>query len=109
MNTPDAHKLVERVRWEESEAFNEIVRLFHPPLFRLARRLLRNPEDAREAVQEAFLAAHQGIGTFEEGASPRTWLLSIAFTKAVHRSKKETREHGRISGDLAAPKQPANR
>ncbi len=108
MNTADGHKLVERVQRGEAEAFNEIVRLFHPPLFRLARRLLRNPEDAQEAVQEAFLAAYQGMGAFEGRASLRTWLLSITFNKAVDRIKKETREHWYISGDLAAPEAPEN-
>src|SRR5215510_16126279 len=44
--------------------------------FRLARWLTRDPHDAEDVVQEAYLRAFRYFGSFS-GADPRTWLLSI--------------------------------
>jgi len=79
---------VDRLRAGEHDAFNELVRRFHGPVFRLALRLLRNRDDAQEAAQESFLAAYQAIADYEARASLQTWLLSIAYRKAVDRLRR---------------------
>jgi len=92
--------LVERLRARDAEAFNELVRLFHGSVYRLAFRLLRHADDAQEAAQDTFLAAYQGIAGFQERAGVRTWLLSIAYRKAVDRLKRRTEESHVASGML---------
>jgi RNA polymerase sigma-70 factor (ECF subfamily) len=103
MTEIDPQELVERVRRGEPEAFNEIVRLYHASLFRLANRVLRNRDDAQEVVQEAFLAAYQGLDRFAGRSNLRTWLLSITFNKSVDRIKRTTRDKWYISGELEKP------
>jgi len=48
-------------------------------LLAVARRYVRNEEDARDAVQEAFIAAFRAVGRFEGGSSLSTWLHRIAI------------------------------
>ena len=52
-------------------------------LMRLALRRLRNPAQAEDAVQEALIAALEGIGSFSAGSSPGTWMTGILKHKIV--------------------------
>jgi len=61
---------------ERAEAFEKAVLPHLPAAFRLARWLARNPHDAEDVLQEAYLRAFRYFGTFS-GAEPRTWLLAI--------------------------------
>ncbi len=100
MTDIDPKVLAERVLSGDASAFNEIVRLYHPALFRLANRLLRNADDAQEVVQESFLAAYEGMAKFKGQSQLRTWLMSITYNKAVDRLKKVIRDNWYIAGDL---------
>jgi RNA polymerase sigma-70 factor (ECF subfamily) len=91
---------LERLRAQDHEAFNTLVRLHHAAVFRLAQRLLRNADDAQEVAQECFLAAYEGIGRFQQRASVKTWLLSIAYRKAVDRLQRRSQEGHLVSGAL---------
>lgn len=51
---------------------------YHGVVYRRCRALLRDDDDAAEAVQEVFVAALKGFGRFRLHASPLTWLYSIA-------------------------------
>lgn len=51
---------------------------YHGVVFRRCLALLRNEDDAAEAVQEVFVAAIAGLGRFRLRASPLTWLYAIA-------------------------------
>lgn len=88
--TPD--NLIVRLRDREHEAFNEMVRLCHAPVFRLAQRLLQNVDDAQEVAQETFLAAYEGIEGFQGRSQIKTWLLAIAYRKTMDRLKKRIQE-----------------
>lgn len=88
--TPE--NLIVALRDREHEAFNELVRLCHSSVFRLAQRLLQNVDDAQEVSQETFLAAYEGIEGFQERSKIKTWLLAIAYRKAMDRLKKRIHE-----------------
>ncbi|MCZ6646698.1 MAG: sigma-70 family RNA polymerase sigma factor, partial [SAR324 cluster bacterium] len=100
MTEADPKVLTARVINGDKSAFDELVRLYHPALFRLANRLMRNLDDAQEVVQESFLAAYEGMGRFKGQSHIRTWLFSITYNKAVDRLKKATRDNWYIAGDL---------
>lgn len=51
---------------------------YHGVVYRRCRALLRDDDDAAEAVQEVFVAALKGLGRFRLHASPLTWLYAIA-------------------------------
>src|SRR5262245_44439139 len=61
---------------DRAEEFERVVLPHLAAAFRLARWLTRDPHDAEDVVQEAYLRAFRYFGSFS-GADPRTWLLSI--------------------------------
>jgi RNA polymerase sigma factor (sigma-70 family) len=69
----------------------ELVQL-RPQLVKFAMLRLRNAEEAEDAVQEALLAALEGIGRFRGGSSLRTWVTGILQHKIVDRMRAAARE-----------------
>ncbi|MEQ8766541.1 MAG: sigma-70 family RNA polymerase sigma factor [Planctomycetota bacterium] len=100
---PEDVRLVERLREGDELAFEELVRSFTPRLLATARRFLRNEEDARDAVQEAFLSAFKNLGRFEGHSRISTWLHRILINAALMklRSRKRRPE---ISIETLLPK-----
>ena len=63
-------------------AFHAVVERHANDLFRLARSLCRSRPDAEDIVQETFIEALRGIGSFDGRASLRTWLSRILMRRA---------------------------
>lgn len=61
-------ELINRLRSGDEHAFEEVVRAHSGRLMSVARRFMRNDEDARDVLQEAFISMHRAIHTFESGA-----------------------------------------
>lgn len=100
MTSQVSDNLTARLRLKEHEAFNELVRLCHAPVYRLAQRMVRNADDAQEVAQDVFLAAYEGIDGFQGRANVKTWLLSITYRKAVDRLKKRSVDGRVMSGAI---------
>lgn len=75
--------LLERLRSGDEKAFESWVRTETPRLLGATRRILRNDEDARDAVQEAFLQAFRALDEFAGEARLSTWLHRIAINAAL--------------------------
>ena len=75
--------LVQRLRNCDDEAFATLVRTFSGRLLAVARRLLGNEEDARDAVQDAFLSCFKSLDKFEGEARLSTWLHRIVINSAL--------------------------
>jgi len=69
--------LIKAIQAGDRDAFERLVRLYDRGVLKLAMNLLRSPEDARDAYQEAFLRAYRNIGTFRFDCSFYTWLHRI--------------------------------
>jgi RNA polymerase sigma-70 factor (ECF subfamily) len=80
-------ELVERARRGDDAAFGTLVDRHRTSVFRAALAALGTREDAEEVAQEAFLAAYRHLQDFREDASFKTWLLSIAWRKALTRRR----------------------
>ena len=90
----DESQLIARLRAGEESAFEQLVRSTSGRLLAAARRLLRNEEDARDAVQTAFIRAFQSLSRFREESRISTWLHRILVNEALMRlrSKKDKEE-----------------
>jgi RNA polymerase sigma-70 factor, ECF subfamily len=80
-------ELVERARRGDAAAFGTLVDRHRVPVFRAALAALGSREDAEDVAQEAFVAAHRHLQDFREDASFKTWLLAIAWRKALTRRR----------------------
>jgi len=70
-----------------------LVRRYDQLLYRTARAILKDDSEAEDAVQEAFLLAHRGIGKFRQDAQLSTWLVRIVANVAMGRLRKNSRRH----------------
>jgi RNA polymerase sigma-70 factor, ECF subfamily len=88
---PEEHALVERLRAGDGAAFETLVRTYMPVLLRVARRMMRTEEDARDAVQDAFVSAFRSIARFSADARLGTWLHRIVVNACLMRLRTQRR------------------
>ncbi len=74
--------LVQRVQQGERAAFDLLVRKYQVRLNHLVSRFIKDPGDAEDVVQEAFVRAFRAIGNFRGESGFYTWLYRIAVNTA---------------------------
>jgi RNA polymerase sigma-70 factor (ECF subfamily) len=89
-----------RLRSGDEAAFAAFVRRESPRLLAVARRILRSDEEARDAVQDAFVSAWRNLATFEGGSRLSTWLHRIAVNAALMRLRSRRRRREQPIEDL---------
>jgi RNA polymerase sigma-70 factor (ECF subfamily) len=77
--------LVDRARQGDTEAFGELVDLHRQSVYRAALAALRSGAEAEDVAQEVFVTAYQKLDGFRGDASFKTWILAIAWRKALDR------------------------
>jgi RNA polymerase sigma-70 factor (ECF subfamily) len=83
--------LVRGLRAGNDAAFEELVRGHGGRMLRVAKRFLRNEEDARDAVQDAFLAVVRSVAGFQAGSKLGTWLHRITVNAALMKLRAQGR------------------
>lgn len=81
--------LVEGLKQQSPEAFEELVDRYAPQLYSVSLRILRNPQDAEDALQETFLQVFQSVHKFREESSLFTWLYRIVSNKALEKLRSQ--------------------
>jgi RNA polymerase sigma-70 factor, ECF subfamily len=82
-------KLVELAQQGDKKAFDELVRLHQKQIYYLALKILKNPDDAMDAVQEAFINAYRCISDFEGMAKFSSWIHRITVNVCLGRFRKK--------------------
>lgn len=84
-------EIVEQVRNGETDAFEELVRKHGRRVYRSLLSIVGSPEEAEDALQDAFLKAFQHLPDFEGRSRFSTWLVRIAINTGLQRvrSRKE--------------------
>ena len=101
-------RLIEAAQGGDHGAFADLVRLYDRSVLRIALRMLRSPEDARDAYQEAFLKVYRKLDTFRFQCRFHTWLYRIATNVCLDhlRRRKARPEWGVLEADEAAGRSP---
>lgn len=84
---PDSDFL-DRLRRQDSAAFEQLVRSASARLLCVARRFLRDEHEAQDALQEAFIQAYHALPRFEGRGSVPTWLHAITVRACLMRLRK---------------------
>ena len=63
--------------------FAHVVEEYSPLIYRLGLKMLNNPQDAEDILQETFIKAYRHIGSFDGRSSISTWLYRIATNEAL--------------------------
>jgi RNA polymerase sigma-70 factor (ECF subfamily) len=83
-------------------AIEHLVTSNNQRLFRAAWRILKNPSEAEEAVQAAYLSAFAGIAGFEGRSALSTWLTRIVINEALGRRRAEQRRRAHLEQEGVA-------
>ena len=97
--------LLARARGGDADAFGALVEPHRRELEVHCYRILGSASDAEDVLQEALLAAWQGLGSFEGRSSVRTWLYRIATTRSLNalRSARRRPQTGWPPPGIEAP------
>ncbi len=82
--------LVERAREGDFDAFEELVNRTEGRTYNLLLRMMGNPDDARELLQETYLSAFRNLKRFKGDSAFSTWIYRIATNHALMRLRKKT-------------------
>lgn len=103
--------VVERCKAGDQEAWARLVRATHREVYTLCLRILRDPDDAADATQDAYIKAWRGLKGFRGDAQFSTWLYRVATNAAIsrHRGRKRRRAHEIEAHDDVLGQLPAAR
>ena len=87
-------RLIESLRLGLGAAYEELIGRFQQPVYTLALRLLGDPSEAADVVQEVFLKVFRNIGSFRGQSSLKTWIYRITVNEA-HNSRRWFFRHRR--------------
>lgn len=82
-------ELVSKARGGDFDAFERLVNHSEGKVYNHLLRLVGNPEDARDLLQETFLSAYKNLGTFKGDSAFSTWVYRIATNHALMRLRKK--------------------
>ncbi len=100
MDVLNEKHLVARLCAGDRASYEQLVTTYGGRMLAVARRLVRNEEDARDSVQDAFLQAFRSIEKFEGRSSLGSWLHRIVVNAALMRIRARSRRREDSLDDL---------
>jgi RNA polymerase sigma-70 factor (ECF subfamily) len=85
------HDLVQRVQAGDSAAFRALYDKYHRRAFAVAMGVVKNEDDALDAVQNAFVKVHKNIHKFQGSSSFYTWLYRIVMNVSIDHIRRTSR------------------
>src|SRR3984893_14079228 len=84
----DESALVARARAGDAQAFTDLVKQYERKIYRLAKHITQNDEDAEDVLQETFLKAYEHLDGFQGHSKFYTWIVRIAVNEALMKLRK---------------------
>lgn len=111
--------LLDRARTGDREALEDLLRRHQRRVYRFGLKMCRDPEDAKDVLQETLLAVARTVKDFRGAASVSTWLYTIARSFCMKKRRRskfapeqeeslETRAPGEEARQVADPGRPAD-
>jgi RNA polymerase sigma-70 factor, ECF subfamily len=98
-------QLVERAQAGDHEAFSTLVRASFPRLYGVANLILRDPDRAQDAVQEALVQAWRHIGALRDVEAWDAWLHRLTV-RACYRWARQVRRRNLVELHVVAQPEP---
>lgn len=92
--------LIERCRRGELGAFEEIYRAHSAKLFGLVERMVGNPADAEDLLQEVFLSAYRKLEGFRGESALGTWLYRLATNHCLDHLRSRAAKAGQLTDSI---------
>lgn len=116
----DESELCARFVAGDRQAFAELVQRHQRVVFYVARRYVKNDDDAQDIAQNAFVRAWRNAASFRGEASFRTWVLRIASNLALNHARDrgrwrsdeldaESADHAPLAPDMLADAESSER
>ena len=89
--------------------FAHLVEQYSPMIYRLGSKMLDNPQDVEDMLQETFIKAYRHLGDFDGRSSLSTWLYRIATNEAlmaIRRKRPDTISFDEPQADETEPQEP---
>ncbi|MBX2917088.1 MAG: RNA polymerase sigma factor [Cyclobacteriaceae bacterium] len=86
------HELIDRCRQGDREAFYRLYKLYSRSMYNVGYRIVNNPEEAEDVLQEAFISAFRNLQHYRGDSTFGAWLKRIVINKAInylHKRKAE--------------------
>lgn len=84
----DEAGLVAKAKAGDNSAFSALVEHYERRVFRMAKQITQNEEDAEDVLQETFLKAYSHLEDFQGNSKFYTWLVRIAVNEALMKLRK---------------------
>lgn len=90
--------LIEGLRAGDDDSYQTLITRFQQPVYNLVARLMNDPGDACDVVQDVFLKVFRSIGSFRGQSSLKTWIYRIAMNEAHNHRRWFGRRRGHEIG-----------
>jgi len=100
----DEYAIARSIAAGDHAAFERLMRRHNRRLYRLARATLRDPTEAEDALQDAYVCAYRSIGKFRGEASLSTWLSRLLLNECFARLRRSARRQNVIA--IVSPNAP---
>jgi RNA polymerase sigma-70 factor, ECF subfamily len=91
----------------DPRAFAALVEQYEKPVYNVALRMLRSPEDARDIAQSVFLKAYQNLSSYDPQYKFYSWIYRMAINESLNVLRVRGRNAGpvdeRLPSDRAGP------
>lgn len=87
----DEKRLVRRAQAGDERAFRMLVETYQRRVYSIAYGVLRNPDDAMDVTQEAFIKVHRYLDRFKGDSSFYTWLYRIVVNVSIDHIRKHSK------------------
>src|SRR5689334_11245834 len=104
MSSAEDHDLLERARAGDRVALEKLLERHQAQVYRFGMKMCRDPEDAKDVLQDTLLAMARGVRDFRGASSISTWLYTVARSfciKKRRRSKFAPAEDRSLDTDVA--------